>query len=131
MADYALSVFFDKAPPRPAPAKIIINSVLFNFDSSAIQPEAAVVLQEAANILKQGASKAVVIEGHTCSIGTEEYNLGLSERRANAVKAFLIEQGIDASRLTAKGMGEANPVADNTTKDGRERNRRVEFQVIQ
>ena len=131
MADYALNVFFEKAPPRPAPAKIIINSVLFDFDSSAVKPEAAVVLQEAANVLKQNAGKAVVIEGYTCSMGSDEYNLGLSERRANAVKAVLVDQGIDASRLTAKGMGEANPVADNTTEDGRERNRRVEFQVMQ
>ena len=133
MADYAINVFFAKAPARPqvAPAKIIINSVLFDFNSSAIKPEAAVVLQEAVNVLKQDSNKAVVIEGYTCSMGTEQYNLGLSDRRANAVKAFLVNKGIGASRLTAKGMGEANPVADNTTEDGRERNRRVEFHVMQ
>jgi OOP family OmpA-OmpF porin len=121
---------FEKAPPKPQAAKIIINSVLFDFDSSAVKPEAAVVLEEAADALKKD-ERNVVIEGHTCSIGTEEYNMGLSERRANAVKAFLIEQGVDGSRLTAKGVGEADPVADNTTKDGRERNRRVEFEVMQ
>jgi len=131
MADYAIKVFFEKAPPRPAPAKIIINSVLFDFDSSVVKPEAAVMLEQTATILKQGSNKAIVIEGYTCSMGSEQYNLGLSERRANATMEFLVDQDIDESKLTAKGLGEANPVADNTTKDGRERNRRVEFQVMQ
>jgi len=130
MADYAIKVFFEKAPPRPAPAKIIINSVLFDFDSSAVKPEAAVMLEQTAEILKQ-ASKGIVIEGYTCSIGSEQYNQSLSEKRAGAVKTFLVDQGIDESRLTAKGLGEANPVADNAAQDGRERNRRVEFQVMQ
>jgi OOP family OmpA-OmpF porin len=133
MADFAVKVFFEKgvAKPAPAPAKIIINSVLFDFDSSTVKPEAVVVIQQAAEMLQQNADSSVVIEGYTCSVGPEAYNQGLSERRATAVKAALVDQGIDASRLTAKGMGEDNPVADNTTKDGRERNRRVEFQVIQ
>jgi OOP family OmpA-OmpF porin len=129
MADFVLKVFFEKGvAPAPA-AKIIINSVLFDFDSSVIKPEAAVVLEEAAGQLKQNQND-VVVEGHTCSIGQEEYNMGLSERRANAVRDFLVDQGIDGARLTAKGVGEAEPVADNTTQDGRERNRRVEFEVM-
>lgn len=133
MADYAIKVFFEKAPARPqvAAAKIIINSVLFDFDKSDIKPEAAVVLQEVATMLKQNAGKTVTIEGHTCSIGTDQYNQSLSERRANSVKKFLADQGIEASRLSAKGVGEARPVADNTTEDGRSRNRRVEFHVMQ
>jgi len=132
MTDFVLKVFFEKAPPAPAPApeKIIINSVLFDFDSSVVKPEAAIVLQQAADVLKQNSSKAVVVEGYTCSMGPEQYNVSLSEKRAGSVKAFLVDQGIDESRLTAKGLGEANPVADNTSKDGRERNRRVEFQVM-
>jgi OOP family OmpA-OmpF porin len=131
MADYALNVFFEKAPPQPAQAKIIINSVLFDFDSSVIKPEAAIVLKEVAAMLKQNAGKSIEVEGHTCSMGTEQYNQGLSERRANAVKKFLADQGIEVSRMSARSMGEARPVADNTTEDGRSRNRRVEFHVMQ
>lgn len=133
MVDFAEKVFLQKAPPKPkvAPAKIIINSVLFDFDSSAIKPEAAIVLKEAASMLKENPGKAVMIEGHTCSIGTDQYNQGLSERRACSVKKFLAAQGIEEPRLSTKGVGEASPVADNTTEDGRRRNRRVEFHVMQ
>jgi len=132
MADFATKVFLEKAPPRPiAPAKIIINSVLFDFDSSVIKPEAAIVLKEAAAMLKQNPGKAITIEGHTCSIGTDQYNQGLSERRAGSVKKFLADQGIEISRMSAQGIGKARPVADNATEDGRRRNRRVEFHVKQ
>jgi OOP family OmpA-OmpF porin len=132
MVDFAAKVFLEKAAPRPiAPAKIIINSVLFDFDSSVIKPEAAIVLKEAAAMLKQNAGKAVVIEGHTCSMGTEQYNQALSERRAGSVKKFLGDQGVAISRMSAKGVGEARPVADNKTEDGRSRNRRVEFHMMQ
>jgi OOP family OmpA-OmpF porin len=135
MADYAIKVFFEKGAPAPAlapaPAKMIINSVLFDFDSSAVKPEAAIMLEQVAIMLKQNTNESIVIEGYTCSVGPEQYNLSLSERRAIAIKAALVDQGIEESRLTAKGLGEADPVADNTTKDGRERNRRVEFQVMQ
>ncbi len=131
MVDFATKVFLEKAPPRPAASKIIINSVLFDFDSSAVKPEAAIVLKEAASMLKQNPGKAITIEGHTCSIGTDQYNQGLSERRANSVKKFLAGQGIEMSRMSAKGLGESRPVADNKTEDGRQRNRRVEFHVMQ
>jgi OOP family OmpA-OmpF porin len=126
VASFVKQVFFEK----PAPAKIIINSVLFDFDSNVVKPEASIVLEEVAGTLKQDSSD-VIIEGHTCSVGSEDYNMGLSERRASAVKDFLVDQGVDTERLTAKGLGEAEPIADNTSKAGREQNRRVEFEVMQ
>jgi outer membrane protein OmpA-like peptidoglycan-associated protein len=116
----------------PAPkAKLIINSILFDLNSSAVRPEETVMLQEAANELKQNPDNAIVIVGHTCSLGSDQYNLWLSEKRAASVKISLVDQGINTSRLTTKGLGEADPVAENTTEDGRERNRRVEFQIMQ
>jgi len=120
-----------QAPAPKVLTKIIINSISFDFNSSVVRPEEAAVLQETANELKQNPDNAVVIQGHTCSLGSDEYNLWLSKRRAASARKFLIDQGIDAERLTAKGLGEADPVADNTTKNGRERNRRVEFEVLE
>jgi OOP family OmpA-OmpF porin len=133
MADYVSKVFFEKGAPAPAlaPAKMIINSVLFDFDSSAVKPEAAIMLEQAAIMLNQNTNDSIVITGYTCSLGSAQYNLSLSERRAIAIKAALVDQGIEESRLTAKGLGEADPVADNMIESGRERNRRVEFQVMQ
>jgi OOP family OmpA-OmpF porin len=138
MTDFVEKVFLVKKPtmskPTPPPVVkeeiIILNSIMFDFDSSVIKPEFAVVLEETAKILQQKAGKKVAIEGHTCSMGTSEYNQGLSERRAVAVKNFMITKGVDASRLTSKGAGEQQPIAENTTEEGRKRNRRVEFNVM-
>jgi OOP family OmpA-OmpF porin len=127
MAAFVKKVFFEKG--AAAPAKMIINSVLFDFDSNVVKPEAAIVLEQAAIMLQQD-SRDIVVEGHTCSLGSEAYNMGLSERRANAVRDFLIGQGVDGSRLIVRGVGEAEPVADNTTSEGREQNRRVEFEIM-
>ena len=68
--------------------------------------------------------------GHTDSIGTEAYNLKLSERRAQAVKAYLVSKGIDASRIYSEGKGEAQPIASNKTAEGRAKNRRVDIEVV-
>ena len=67
-----------------------------------------------------------MIEGHTDSIGGEDYNLGLSQRRADSVKSYLVKQGIRSSRLSASGKGKGSPVADNSSATGRQQNRRVE-----
>lgn len=127
-----------KAAPAPAPAeepapasakKIILRGVNFAFDSAEITPESQVILQSAADVLKEDSTIKVSIAGHTCSIGTDEYNQGLSERRAKAVLQNLVSQGIAAERLQSAGKGESQPVADNATKDGRAQNRRVELAV--
>lgn len=116
-------------PPPPAKKKIVLRSVHFDFDKAVIRADAKPVLDEAVQILKEEGGVAVIVAGHTDSIGTEAYNLKLSERRANAVRDYLIEHGIAASRITAEGLGESQPVASNDTADGRAQNRRVELHV--
>ena len=88
------------------------------------------MLDEAVSIIKKHPERKVMIEGHTCDIGTEAYNAGLSLRRANSVKEYLVEKGIVSDRLTVKGYGEEQPIADNTSVEGRKKNRRVEFKVM-
>jgi len=123
-------------PPPPAPMrepeavaeKIVLRGVNFDFDKSNIRPDAAVILDEAVSALS-GSSSAVSVEGHTDWVGTDAYNQGLSERRANSVKRYLVEHGVDESRLSTVGYGESRPIASNETRDGRALNRRVELLV--
>jgi len=116
--------------PKPLPEKIILNAVQFDFDKAVIKDEYAPVLDAAAGVLKEHGDRQVVITGHTCSIGAEAYNQKLSERRAAAVKTYLVDKGIEASRLTTRGAGESMPVADNTNREGRMMNRRAELEVM-
>lgn len=120
-------------PPAPAPAavqkKIVLRGVNFDFDKANIRPDATPILKEAATILKENATLKVSVEGHTDAKGTDDYNLKLSMRRAAAVKAFLVQEGVAESRLSTRGLGESQPVASNETDDGRAQNRRVELKV--
>jgi len=119
-------------PPPPAPPakkKIVLRSVHFDFDKATLKAEAKPILDEAIQVLKQEGGVDIVVEGHTDSVGTEQYNLGLSRRRADTVRRYLIDHGIAASRITAEGLGESKPVASNDTADGRAQNRRVELHV--
>ena len=110
---------------------ITMDGIYFDFDRATIQPESRPALEGAAKILKENPGIRVEIQGHTDSRGSDAYNLGLSERRAQAVVNYLVQElGIDASRLTAKGYGESRPVADNETDDGRAINRRVDFVIL-
>jgi OmpA-OmpF porin, OOP family len=124
-------------PPPPPPAKvvttqkIVLRGVNFDFDKANIRPDAVPILKEAANILKQNATLKVSVEGHTDAIGSDDYNMRLSLRRATAVKEFLGREGVDESRLTTRGFGESQAVASNETEDGRAQNRRVELKVIE
>jgi OOP family OmpA-OmpF porin len=121
-------------PPPPAPKRIILRGVNFDYDKSNIKSEFAPILDEAAQTLKDNPDVNVMISGHTDSIGSDEYNQRLSERRAQAVKQYLVSQGIAASRLSTEGRGEREPIAPNT-KDGRDNpegramNRRAELKV--
>ncbi|MBP1685988.1 MAG: TonB-dependent receptor [Deltaproteobacteria bacterium] len=120
-----------QVPPPPAPAKkkIVLRSVHFDFDKATLKAEAKPILNEAVQVLKQEGSVDIVVEGHTDSVGTEQYNLGLSRRRADTVRRYLVEHGVAPARITAEGMGESKPVASNDTADGRAQNRRVELHV--
>jgi OOP family OmpA-OmpF porin len=105
----------------------VLENVLFDFDKSVIKPEAYPLLNEVVTILKKNPDMTVELQGHTDNIGTAEYNMGLSLRRANAVADYLESKGISADRLTTKGFGFTKPVALNGTAFGRSLNRRVEL----
>ena len=107
----------------------MLRGVNFEFDKSNIDAASAGVLDVAAEQLNGCPNVAVAVDGHTDSVGTDAYNQGLSERRANAVKSHLVDRGVPASRLTATGYGERNPIASNDTAEGRALNRRVELKT--
>jgi outer membrane protein OmpA-like peptidoglycan-associated protein len=102
------------------------GSVLFDFDSAQIRPDAERTLAEVAEVIKGYPGRPVRIEGHTDSVASDDYNQKLSERRAASVRAWLAAKRVEGSRLTPRGFGETKPVADNGTAEGRQRNRRVE-----
>jgi outer membrane protein OmpA-like peptidoglycan-associated protein len=104
------------------------HAILFDFDSSKIKPQSIPILDEVAKYLGQEPSTNLAIEGHTDSVGTKEYNLKLSMRRANAVRVYLLKKGsVQPARLKASGFGFSKPVATNKTAAGRAQNRRVVF----
>lgn len=118
-------------PPPAAAAKERRRYVVqFDHDSSALKPAAQEIIQKIADQLKDDPKSEGYIRGYASSEGTEKYNLALSQRRSDAVKNRLTELGIEASRLFSVGLGEASPVADNATEEGRVKNRRVEVDAI-
>lgn len=120
------------AAPAPAPVvkkKIVLRAVHFDFDKSVIRADAVPVLDEAVATLKGDGGIAVIVDGHTDSVGTDAYNERLSKRRADAVRDYLVKHGIPAAHVRTEGFGESRPVASNDTADGRAQNRRVELRV--
>jgi OOP family OmpA-OmpF porin len=109
--------------------KLVLDGIVFATGKSNIDPVSAPVLEHAAQAI-QGAPKArLEIAGYTDNVGSSKLNLRLSAQRAQSVKAYLIKLGVPARQLTAKGYGASEPVADNSTADGRSINRRIEFHV--
>src|SRR5215471_130747 len=106
-----------------------ISDVLFDFNKYTLQPGAREKMAKVSGILLAYPGLKIQLEGHTDSIGTDEYNMKLSQHRADAVRDYLIAQGVPASTVSALGMGKANPVASNDTAAGRQRNRRVDMVV--
>ena len=99
----------------------------FDFDKATLKPDGKRLVDTAVKVMKDKSDLKVSVEGHTDSIGSEAYNQKLSERRAKAVRDYLVSQGIDASRITTRGFGKSKPVASNDTAEGRAENRRVEI----
>jgi outer membrane protein OmpA-like peptidoglycan-associated protein len=105
------------------------EKVLFGFDRSDLGANAATNLDKLINVLNKYPDTDIQILGHTDNKGTDEYNQGLSERRATSVSGYLKNHGISSSRVSTKGMGENDPIASNDTEEGRSQNRRVEFVI--
>ena len=126
------------APPAPAPAayvapvpvppqKLVLDGVNFDFDKATLRQEDIAIIDKDVTGLDKWGNVNIEVAGHTDSRGSDKYNMKLSQRRAEAVRNYLISKGIAADRLTAKGYGESQPVADNDTDEGRFKNRRVEL----
>ncbi len=139
-------------PPPPAPApperpcpepregqpvdadgcalEIELQGVNFEFDSARLLGSSERILDEAVEILQRHPNLRVEVQGHTDSVGSAQYNLGLSDRRAASVREYLISQGVNPNNLTSRGYGQERPVASNDTDEGRARNRRVVLSFI-
>lgn len=118
--------------PVAIPEKVSITLLVeFDFDKDVVRPQYHGDIEKVANFLKAYPDTKAELEGHTCSIGSEEYNMGLSKRRASSVKKYLVDKfGVDGSRIATAGYGEAKPVASNKTEEGRKRNRRVVANIV-
>jgi outer membrane protein OmpA-like peptidoglycan-associated protein len=106
------------------------SGLLFDFDSDVPRSEAKVNLRELALSLAKFPDSDLLILGHTDQVGTSAYNQGLSSRRGNAVASYLMAQGVDGTRMAARGLGETEPIATNDTEAGRQSNRRVEVSIF-
>jgi OOP family OmpA-OmpF porin len=121
--------------PDEVPAAIkkfsgVIRGIQFARDKAEIFAGSKALLDEAAKVMKEFPDLRLEISGHTDTQGAREHNLDLSKRRADAVKTYLVEKGVDESRLPTRGAGPDEPIADNKTEAGRAQNRRIEFKNV-
>jgi len=130
----------DQCPGTPAGTKVDTNGcpvitvinlkgVNFDNDQASLRPDAIAILDQAVSTLKENDKVKVEVAGHTDNRSTAAHNLDLSQRRARAVMDYFVARGVDAGRLSAKGYGQAQPIADNETDAGRAQNRRVELRI--
>ena len=115
-----------KAKPTDRGLVLTLGDVLFATGRAELKPGAANNLNQLVSFLAKYPARTVEIEGHTDSVGGDDYNVGLSQRRAEAVRAHLVRQGVETGRITTLGAGEGSPVSSNDTAVGRQQNRRVE-----
>jgi OOP family OmpA-OmpF porin len=121
----------EPAKPKPVAEKVTFAAdVLFDFDKSVVKPDGKSKLDDLSSKMRGVNLEVVIAIGHADSIGSDAYNQKLSVRRAESVKAYLVSKGIEANRIYTEGKGEKQPVADNKTREGRAKNRRVEIEVI-
>ena len=130
------------APPAPVVAPVVVPAApvsekvtfaadaFFDFDKSVLKPEAKAKLDDLVAKTSAVALEVIIAVGHTDSVGTDGYNQKLSVQRSEAVKAYLVGNGIEKNRVYTEGKGEKQPVADNKTSEGRAKNRRVEIEVV-
>ncbi|MCM5678058.1 OmpA family protein [Schlegelella sp. S2-27] len=122
--------------PAPAPAAPTSEKVtfaadaFFDFDKAVLKPEGRAKLDDLASKMDGINLEVVIAVGHTDAVGADAYNQKLSVRRSEAVKAYLVSKGIEKNRVYTEGKGEKQPVADNSTREGRAKNRRVEIEVV-
>jgi OOP family OmpA-OmpF porin len=128
-----------KAAPAPAAAPVAAAAAtkvtyaadaFFDFGKSVLKPEGKAKLDDLVSKVKSISLEVVIAVGHTDAVGSDAFNQKLSVARSEAVKAYLVSKGIDKNRIYTEGKGETSPVADNKTKEGRAKNRRVEIEVV-
>jgi outer membrane protein OmpA-like peptidoglycan-associated protein len=112
-------------------AKVVLNNIFFTSGKFDIRPESSLELQRLVKLMKTNPALRIEISGHTDNVGDAKANLALSEERAKSVMTFLITNGIEKSRLVAKGYGSSDPISSNDTLQGQQQNRRTEFKIIQ
>ena len=124
------------AAPAPAASAAAASKVtyaadmFFDFDKSVLKPLGKAKLDDLVGKLKGISLEVIIAVGHTDSVGSDAYNQTLSTKRADAVKAYLVSKGVEKNRIYTEGKGESSPIADNKTKEGQAKNRRVEVEVI-
>ncbi|MEO8059835.1 MAG: outer membrane protein OmpA [Burkholderiales bacterium] len=122
-----------KPPPPPAPVSEKVTfaaDAFFDVDKSALKPEGKAKLDDLVSKMSGINLEVIIAVGHTDSDGSDAYNQKLSVRRSESVKAYLVTKGIEKNRVYTEGKGEKQPVADNKTKEGKQKNRRVEIEVV-
>ncbi|MGZ5198993.1 MAG: OmpA family protein [Telluria sp.] len=119
------------AQPQPVSEKVSFAAeALFDFDKAVVKDEGKAALDDLMSKLQGMNTEVMIAVGHTDSVGTDAYNEKLSQRRADAVKAYLVSKGLDPARLYTEGKGETQPIGDNRSADGRAKNRRVTIEVV-